>query len=259
MRLTSAIRGVRPVFAAAIVALLVGAGGFAYAQSKIKGKDIAANAIKTKHVKNKTITPSKLRKGLRQKIKQAPEPLPDTVGHLIHVDDGTEQMAHLTYTLNEPVALEDLDELTFFQELVHGTGNFGANVNLGVDVDGGGYDADDLAWHIGATQHDPAVLGGDTFVAMDGLNPSTDAKVDAPEVEQWWTPNAAGDGPAGGAGCEYNQTLADFVANCANGRFDPGSEVHVIRLVLGGSSSWNDIAVRLTTSIDGELTSGLFE
>jgi hypothetical protein len=164
----------------------------------------------------------------------------DSVGHLLYVEDGATEIAHLTFALNKPVALGDF-ELTFFQELVHGTGSFGANVILGVDADGdGSYEADDLAWHDAPAG---ASLGNDTFVEMDGLAP-TEGKVEAQGVPQWYTPNEAGDGYAQGTSCYA--TLADL-ANCDGGiRFETSDEVHVVRLLLGGSVSWNDIAVRVT-------------
>jgi hypothetical protein len=50
----------------------------------------------------------------------------------------------VTYTLDRPVALADLD-LTFFQELVAGGGLLGARVILGIDADNDGtYEAQDL-------------------------------------------------------------------------------------------------------------------
>jgi hypothetical protein len=60
-------------------------------------------------------------------------------------------------------------ERTFFQELVHGAGSFGANVILGVDADGDGqYETDDLGWH---DEFSDAALGDDTFVEMKTLTP----------------------------------------------------------------------------------------
>jgi len=190
--------------------------------------------------------------------------LSSTLGHLLYVDDGTQQMSTLTYELDKPLAFEDVD-LTFFQELVHegaAASGFGANVILGVDAnDDGHYDAKDLAWHVGTNPQDPALLKGDTFVEMDGLPPS-ETKVTAQDVAQWYTPGQAGppNAFANNAGCEYNQTLVDFVNNCTastgdNGpRFDAGDKIEVIRLVLGGSSSWQDVAYRLTTlGVGGEI------
>jgi hypothetical protein len=177
-----------------------------------------------------------------------------TVGHLLHVEDGNDQIAHVTYTLDEPVALEDFD-LTFFQELVDGEGDFGANVILGVDADEDGtYEADDLSWHVGQRQS-PAALGADTFVEMDALDLDTVA-VDAASVPQWYSPNQAGNGYPEGDNCYATLQALD---GCAGVRFEPTDEVHVVRLILGGSPSWNDIAVRVTApSIEGSVGSGLF-
>jgi Collagen triple helix repeat (20 copies) len=166
-------------------------------------------------------------------------PVLSTAAHLLYVNDGNTEINHVTYALNTPVALEDLDELTFIQRFIHRTSTFGANVILGVDADeNGSYDADDLAWHIGST-HDPAVLNGDTFVELDT---PTSTMVEAPTVPQWWTPNEAGSGfPAGGGECYA--TLATVVASCDDTRLDPTDKVHVVRFVLGGSSSWRNVAI----------------
>ncbi|MGH2819624.1 MAG: hypothetical protein ACRDJ5_03110, partial [Actinomycetota bacterium] len=93
------------------------------------------------------------------------------------------------------------------------------------------------------------------FVEMDAVGADR-TRVQAPEVSQWYSPNAAGNGFDHTDGACYSE-LANMVANCENVRFDPADEVHLIRLVLGGSGSWNDIAFRLTTSIDGELEPGV--
>ena len=183
----------------------------------------------------------------------------DSLSHLRYVEDGTQEIAHLTYTLDQPVALENLTELRFFQELVHGSGAYGFNVILGVNANGATYTADDMAWHLGATQHSAAVLGTDTFLEMDGA-PSDQFIVDAPDVPQWWTPNAAGTGFAGGGtDPDCYATLETVVNDCTDVRFEPTDKVHVIRLILGGSGSWNDTAMRATTDIDGTLTVGVKE
>jgi hypothetical protein len=56
-----------------------------------------------------------------------------------------------------------------------------------VDADGD-YEAGDLAWHIGDThtQHDPNMLGSDSFIDMNGV-PVSDSwtAVDAESVSQW--------------------------------------------------------------------------
>ncbi len=167
----------------------------------------------------------------------------NTIGHLLH---GTPtQTTTITYEFDEPVLLSDLTTsgaLSFFQERVFGAGDYGASILLGVDVDGsGGYESDDRAW---GTAPDPAALGDDTFVAMDGADPDT-VKVDAPTVNRWWTPNQAGDGfETVDANC-YN-TLATLVDECQNVRFDADSTVELLRFTIGGTVAWQDEAVRVT-------------
>ncbi|MGH3317577.1 MAG: hypothetical protein ACRDO0_15675 [Nocardioidaceae bacterium] len=192
-------------------------------------------------------------------------PLLDTLSHLLYVEDGARQMDSITYELKDPIKFEDLD-LTFFQELAEGSPTqtrFGANVILGVDAnDDGKYEAKDLEYHVGDIPLDPSLLNGDTFVEMDALPPEQ-FQITAQDVPQWYTPgegNAAPNPFATDAGCEYNQTLVDFVNNCAasvgdNGpRFDADDKIEVIRLVLGGTGSWNNSGFRLTTrSIGGEV------
>jgi hypothetical protein len=272
-----------PVATLLVVSLV---GGVAVADSKIGANRIKDNAIRSRHIQDAAVKEAHLSNGVVTKLNQPgpqgpqgpighegpvgprgatgpegpqgpPGPVLPSLGQLLFVENGASQINHLSIELDEPVDLEDLTELTFFQELVHGSGSFGASVILGVDANGNGnYTADDLAWHLGSTTHSPAVLGADTFVEMDGINPNT-AKVDAPAVAQWWSPNAAGNGfPTGGAEC-YN-TLQTMVADCDDVRFDPTDDVHVIRLVLGGSSSWDDVAVRATAPfIQGIATTGL--
>jgi hypothetical protein len=255
-----------------VVAAIVGAistVGVAYAASKITSSDIKNGTIQLEDLSRKAKRELQGRRGPAGPPGPAGEqgvpgpqgpagPVLPSVGHLLYVEDGAQQIAHLSYTLDEPVAVGSLDELLFFQELVHGNGGFGANVILGIDADGdGSYESDDLAYHVGDPPLSPAALGDDTFAEMDALAPGQ-AKVEAPQVEQWYSPNQAGDGYANAPGCEYNQPLQGLVANCGADRIDPADEVHVIRFVLGGSSSWQDIAVRVTAPfMDGEVTVGL--
>ena len=143
--------------------------------------------------------------------------------------------------------LKDLPELTFFQELVHGTGSFGANVVLGIDADGDGiYEAEDLAWHFG---HNPTALGDDTFIAMDGVPPNV-VKVDAFNVSQWWTPNVAGDGLSLTPNCTFPNLLTEIDGEtCDTNVPNTSVKVSLIRLVVGGSGSWRDIAIRVTSDM----------
>jgi len=176
------------------------------------------------------------------------------LGILLYVEDGGEEVAYVTYILDEPIALEDLVELTFFQELVYGgvgSGQYGANVILGIDVDGDGYEADDLAWHIGETQHKSEVLGNDTFIEMDGVlfypNPK---RVEALSVGKWWTPNTTGNGLSVDLYCLFPELLTRI----SEGGWDtnvPNTSVQVslIRLIIGGSGSWMDTAFRVTSDM----------
>jgi hypothetical protein len=231
-------------------------GGVAVADSKIGANRIKDDAVRARHIQDGAVHQRELSPGVLSRLNKPDAQVP-TQGHLLFVENGASQMNHLSYALDEPVALNEITELSFFQELVHGDGGFGANVILGVDSDDdGAYEADDLGWHLSPTTHDPAVLGDDTFVEMDAINPSN-TMVDAPGVTQWWSPNVAGTGfPTGGAEC-YN-TLKTLVTDCADVRFGGTDKVHVIRFVLGGSSSWNDIAVRVTAPFtQGVTTTGL--
>ena len=267
----------RTVLAAAAVAVLLG-GGTATASKLLTGKDIRNGSIMSGDIRNGTLREGDLAQAVRTKLNTTvsgspgqsgprgergpqglpgpagqpgpkgdrgePAPVDPSLGRLLYVGDGTEEIAHVTYELAVPVALEDLPDIPFFQEHVYGDGDFGANVILGVDADGDGrYEADDLGWHVDGQV--PAALGGDSFVEMDARGLDAD-KVEPVVSEGWYSPSGAGDAHADDPGCEYDQTLAEFVAGCDEDRLDPTDEVHVVRLVLGGSSSWNDVAVRVT-------------
>jgi hypothetical protein len=170
------------------------------------------------------------------------------LGILLYVEDGAQEIAYVTYVLDEPVALADF-ELTFFQELIYRgyvegqVNTFGANVILGIDVDSDGYEANDLAWHI---SHDPAVLGDDTFISMDGASIDSFTKVDALTIYGWWTTNAVGDG--GGALWATYPVLTD-PGNFEGTRLTLDSHICLIRFVVGGSPNWKDIAVRVTSDM----------
>jgi Collagen triple helix repeat (20 copies) len=280
---------VRKTILACIAVALVAGASTATAASLITSKDIKNGTIQSKDIKNGTIKSSDLARAVKNKLNkgsrgrpgpvgpqgpagpagpagpqgpagpagpQGPAgPVTGTVGHLLYVGDGAEQIAHLTVKLPEPVALEDLPpEYTFFQERVHGNGDFGANVILGVDADGDGtYEADDLGWHLNGSTAER--LAGDTFMEMDALNPDTQ-KVTPASVNQWYTPNAAGTGfDFSDADC-YD-ALTTVLAGCADSRIQPDDKVHVVRFVLGGSSSWSDEAVRVTPLLDGQITAGV--
>jgi hypothetical protein len=164
----------------------------------------------------------------------------------LHVADGTVDIAAVTISVDIP--LNAITSLSFWQKLQTGSALYGANIILGVDANNDGtYSSDDLAWHIGSTQHAPSTLGGDSFMEMDGLGVTgTWGQVNAMSVGQWWTVNVAGDG-FGGAGGGCYTTLANVVngegACGSDVRIHPTDHVKVIKLLIGGSSSWNDLTL----------------
>ncbi len=171
------------------------------------------------------------------------------LGILLYVEDGGQEIAYVTYVLDEPIMLKDLPELIFFQETVYGLGyTYGANVVLGIDIDSDGYEANDLAWHFG---HDSTILGGDTFIAMDGADLRfSPRKVDAFSVSQWWTPNITGDGLSTDLYCTFSDLLTRIDSEtCDTNVPNTSVKVSLIRLVVGGSGSWMDVAIRVTSDM----------
>ena len=233
-------------------------------RNAITGAELARGVVSQRHLENGSVGINELTTfvqnqvddkgeitGLRQRVDALETEVAalgesgpaNTIGHLLH---GTpDQTTTVTYAFDEPVPLSELAQpgaLSYFQERVLGSGDYGAAVVLGVDVDGsGGYESGDRAW---GASHSPADLGDDTFVAMDGADPTT-VQVDAPAVNRWWTPNAAGDGFEQVDGNCYN-TLDTVVDSCPNVRFDADSTVELVRFTIGGSPAWNDEAVRVT-------------
>lgn len=160
----------------------------------------------------------------------------------LYVSDGTQGMATVTIIIEGGISLEDILDLKFWEKITSYTNGWGVNVILGVDADGDGtYESDDLAWHIGATQHSPAVLGDDTFIEMDGIGPLGApidwTQRDAYNIAQWWTTNVGGDGLSS----DCYETLPNiFSVGCTDKKanLEPTDKVMVIKLVIGGSGSW---------------------
>ena len=173
-------------------------------------------------------------------------PFMTTLGHLIHIENGGDGLTSLTYRLKQPVAIKDID-VTAFQEKVHGDGNYGASMVLGVDTDADGtYEANDEAWHF---DRKGSSLNGDTFVEMS--DPRIDiTKMSTQGTVGWYSPDkgdGAADNPTNGC-ISTTQTLPDYVKNCPDHRLkaDGSDKVRVVKFVLGGAPSWDDIAVRIT-------------
>jgi len=161
----------------------------------------------------------------------------------LYVPNGAVDIAAVEYEVD--IALEDITELSFWQKI---SNTYGVNVILGIDTDGDGvYEAQDKPWHF---SHNPADLGDDSFISMDGMNPSTGSweEVDTTGISQWWTPNNAGDGFCAEFGWNY---LSD-IQSTAKCRVEPTDRVKVIRLVIGGSGAWmNKVAFVDDINING--------
>jgi len=148
-------------------------------------------------------------------------------------------------------------------------GGWDVNVILGIDLDNDGiFEADLPAWHgIGEPYWNVTNLHGDTFAEMDGaygpLGGNVEDWVYAYDTSRWWTPNATGNGLSKDLYC----TLGQLIERVDEGEWDtniPNSNVRVllIKLLLGGSGSWNDErayveAVYLQTA--GEYTEYWFD
>jgi len=167
----------------------------------------------------------------------------------LYVSNGTHDMAAVEIPVD--IQLNQISELKFLQKIAN---DYGVNVILGVDANGDGvYEAQDKLWHIGATQHDPGVLGGDSFVEMDGLSPSSGSweEVNTLNIQQWWTPNNDGNGFCPEFGWNY---LSD-IQSASKCRIEPTDHVKVIKLLIGGSGSWMDkIAFVDYLKLNGNIT-----
>ncbi|MBI2233027.1 MAG: hypothetical protein HYU56_03845 [Candidatus Aenigmarchaeota archaeon] len=161
----------------------------------------------------------------------------------LYVLDGTQDWAGVDVPVD--IALQDITSLSFWQLIEsYNPNGYDVNVVLGVDADGDGVFESDLdAWHIGGLQHNPAALGDDTFIEMDGpsANPVTDvwSQTDAYNTPQWWSPNEDKDGLSS----DCYETLPNiFSLGCVDkpADLDPTDHVKLIKLQIGGSGSWND-------------------
>lgn len=195
----------------------------------------------------------------------------------LYVLDGGAGWAEVSIPVD--IAIEDITQLKFWEKIdLLGASGWDVNVILGVDCDGDGvFGADLPAWHgVGGTMHDPAALGGDSFVEMDGWGGMTSgtfalpvtyaglsADVDWTEVDianvtyGWWTVNAAGTGFAhfgsmtGGSFTDY---LAWLDGPDDDGLIGKGMRVKVVQLVIGGSPLWvNEVAYVDDVTINGVL------
>lgn len=255
------------VVAATAVIAVAGSSG-AVAGALIGSRDIRDNSVRTIDVRDGSLKFKDLNQRTRLKIrkkasKQALRALRLTVDDhqtqidelraelkrlgaridataTLYVADGLHEMSILTTSPATPTRVADFTPPVFTQELVAGSGGFGANVILAVDVDGDG-DAPDAAavraYHVGDATHapnDPALLDGDALIAMDAVAP-TRYRVDSATVNQWYATDASG-----GWAPYYGAWGPISTGRLAN------ADVVSVMYTVGGSASWNDIAVEVS-------------
>lgn len=158
----------------------------------------------------------------------------------LYVEDGTQHWAEVSIPVD--IVIEDIAELTFWEYIESYTTGWDVNVVLGVDCDGDGFEADVAGWHVPSPGHDPSKLGDDSFVEMDGTlgsNPPVEEwhEIDALGTAQWWTPNSTGDSFASFYG-DFASFLDWLDTGSDDSRIDKDDTVKVIKLLIGGSSSW---------------------
>ena len=162
----------------------------------------------------------------------------------LYVTNGSVDWAEVSIPVD--IALKDINELSFWERVTsYTTSGWDVNVVLGIDVnDDGVFKADVAGWHV-TDSHNATLLGGDSFIEMDGaLGPLKNTslwwtKVNALTTAQWWTPNSTGDGLSKNLYCSF----ADLLTKIDNGTFDtniPNTTVKVkcVKLLIGGSGSW---------------------
>jgi hypothetical protein len=195
------------------------------------------NTVTTPSIVKGAVTEDKLAPAVQAKLNK------DAINNLLYVHDGTKQIRSLTYKLTTPVNVEDF-QATFFQEHVYGTGTTGAQVLLGVDADGDGkYAGKDLDWQMGGFK--PADLNGDAVLQMDGVDPKQ-GMVDTSKVSQWYASKADGTG--------WDNGTYGSVSSVATAAKLTGKKVYTVRFAIGGSSSWTDEALRVSTLLNDQAT-----
>lgn len=175
----------------------------------------------------------------------------------LYVLDGTQDWAGIDIPVD--IALQDINSLSFWELIKsYNPNGYSVNVILGVDTDGDGvFESDIDAWHVPNPGHNPAVLGDDVFIEMDGVsaNPTTGVwtNTDAYNTAQWWTTNTNKDGLSS----DCYETLPNiFSGGCVDkpANLNPTDHVKLIKLEIGGSSSWNDeTALVDELSLNGNL------
>ena len=185
----------------------------------------------------------------------------------LYVKDGSVDWAEVSIPVD--IALKDINELSFWERVTsYTTSGWDVNVVLGIDLDGDDvFEADVAGWHV-TDSHNATLLGGDSFIEMDGALGKLGAplgwtQVNALTTAQWWTPNSTGDGLSGsGYGFTVPPALycsfADLLTRIGNVTWDtniPNTTVKVkcVKLLIGGSGSWMDE----TAYIDDVIINGV--
>jgi hypothetical protein len=161
----------------------------------------------------------------------------------LYVKDGSVDWAEVSIPVD--IALKDINKLSFWERVTsYTTSGWDVNVVLGVDVDGDGvFEADVAGWHV-TDSHNATLLGGDSFIEMDGAlgplgAPLGWTQVNALTTARWWTPNFTGDGLSKDLYCSF----ADLLTKIGEGGWDTnilntGMKVKCVKLLIGGSGSW---------------------
>ena len=85
----------------------------------------------------------------------------------LYVKDGSVDWAEVSIPVD--IALEDINVLSFWERVtLYTTSGWDVNVVLCVDADNDGtFEADVAGWHV-TDSHNATLLGGDSFIEMDG-------------------------------------------------------------------------------------------
>ena len=161
----------------------------------------------------------------------------------LYVENGGTDWAEISIPID--IAIEDIKELKILEYIkTYSTSGYQANINLGIDIDGDGFEADVAAWHL-TNPKDPNTLGDDTFVTLEmmgyDMTPDTGSWVQRDMLGPYnvWFPNAAKTGSI-----DWPSSLAELVTELTTstgkdvGGISLGDKVKVIQIVLGGAPSW---------------------
>lgn len=157
----------------------------------------------------------------------------------LYVENGEVDWAEVSIPVD--IAIEEIYDLSFWEYIdSYSTKGNVANVNLGIDCDGDGFEADVAAWHL---THDPEVLGNDTFLVLERTEcygTWAPGKGTWNEVDLLGTLNAWSVKVDGVSWQDGANSLTEVVENLPYGRIESDDRVKVIQIVIGGSGNWLD-------------------